>query len=359
MPELAAGFGTPALFGTPLQEVDALDTKAQHKLKALSVQTVEELLGLISADGEAVVEFLDGADLALLQADIAREANTAVMADANALSEDRYALGAMPPSSITPEEQASSDTFEQYVAQVQPVRPAPGEPSEVDMRDCMGPVRNQGARGTCVAFATCAVLECLERRRTQVEVDLSEQFCYWECKQHDGIPDRGGTYIAVAMPQAESDGVCLEGIWPYDANQIPGNEAQGPPPPGSAADAAAHRPASVELLDGRSSAEIRKALDAGSPVAISIPVYRNWIANPVANALGRIPMPLPHSPLEGGHAMCCVGYRYDAEAPGGGYLIIRNSWGEGWAPRSQVAPGYGILPYLYVDTYGWEAWTAQ
>ena len=31
-----------------------------------------------------------------------------------------------------------------------------------------------------------------------------------------------------------------------------------------------------------------------------------------------------------------------------GALMIRNSWGVGWAAQSEIAPGYGWLPYDYV-----------
>jgi C1A family cysteine protease len=43
-----------------------------------------------------------------------------------------------------------------------------------------------------------------------------------------------------------------------------------------------------------------------------------------------------------GHAMLAVGYQDDPEVEGGGYLIVRNSWGKSW--------GVGGLAYL---TYKW------
>jgi hypothetical protein len=345
--------------GTPLIQTTAVDERMRRKLAAVSVRTIEELLGLISADPEATFRFLEGADLAVLQADIGRRASSGVMAAAKNLHEKDYPLGAIPPASIELEREASEETFEEFVANVEPAFPHPGFHRSTDHRDCMGPLRNQGNRGTCVAFATCAVLECLERRRTRKQIDLSEQFCYCNCKQHDGIPDEEGTFLEVAMPLAEREGICLESVWPYNPDPIPGNESQGPPPDGAVNDALGHKAQSVEQLDPRSSAEIRNALDEGRPVAISIPVYRNWFSNDPAKATGIIPMPVPTSVLVGGHAMCCVGYEHDTDFPGGGYLIVRNSWGEEWSPLSPIGPGYGVLPYLYVDVYGWESFTAR
>jgi hypothetical protein len=31
------------------------------------------------------------------------------------------------------------------------------------------------------------------------EMNLSEQYVYWWCKAHDGIPKASGTYISVGM----------------------------------------------------------------------------------------------------------------------------------------------------------------
>jgi C1A family cysteine protease len=48
-------------------------------------------------------------------------------------------------------------------------------------------------------------------------------------------------------------------------------------------------------------------------------------------------------PIDGGHAMCAVGYddgrRIGDEA---GAFIVRNSWGMDWG-----ANGYGFVPYRY------------
>jgi hypothetical protein len=68
--------------GTPLIQTTAVDERMRRKLAAVSVRTIEELLGLISADPEATFRFLEGADLAVLQADIGRRASSGVMAAA-------------------------------------------------------------------------------------------------------------------------------------------------------------------------------------------------------------------------------------------------------------------------------------
>jgi C1A family cysteine protease len=58
---------------------------------------------------------------------------------------------------------------------------------------------------------------------------------------------------------------------------------------------------------------------------------------------------------EGGHAVCVVGYGEDDDFAGGGFFIVRNSWGTSWAAKSAFEPGYGTIPFAYVARHGWEA----
>ena len=72
---------------------------------------------------------------------------------------------------------------------------------------------------------------------------------------------------------------------------------------------------------------------------------------------GDVRLPLLTDPNRGGHALCIVGYEDDPSVPGGGFFIVRNSWGEDWAQASKVAPGYCRLPYRYLEVYGTVAYT--
>jgi Papain family cysteine protease len=346
--------GTSTLLG----QIDALGDENRERLRALSVTTVEELFGLIAADPEATSEFLGpNVDLASIQADIGRAVGPQAMASLSEMDETRFSLGASPPPGLQLSAHADLDVFERQIlpaAQVQGVPPGPG----VNISSCMGPVRFQGERGTCVSYAVCALVECLTFKTSGSRLDLSEQFLYWNAKEHDGKPNAEGTLIEVAVGLSVSDGNCLEQTWPYNESKIPGNEGQGPPPPAAAPEAAKHRLGTPEPVNERSPEAVRGILDEGRPVALSVPVYRNWDGNPDVNTRGYIPMPLPNSKLVGGHAMCAVGYSSDTGFAGGGYLILRNSWGPDWAAQSPIAPGHALLPYLYLELYGWECYTA-
>jgi Papain family cysteine protease len=342
----------------PLGEMNVVSEESRQRLAALSVTTAEELLGMIAADPEATAEFLGDGDLAGLQADLGREAGPKAMASLAEVGERHFALGAAPPPHIEVEERADPQVFERRVLPAAASQEDVPTELEADISGCMGPLRSQGDRSTCVAHAVCAMAECLISRSTGESLDLSEQFLYWNSKRIDGEPNDPGTFIKVATELSVSDGNCLEATWPYNPQIVEGNEGQDPPPASAGPEAATRLLSAAVPVTERSPQAIRDALDEGKPVALSVPVYQNWDGNPAVNASGEIPMPLPRSKLVSGHAMCAVGYGSDPAMAGRGAFVLRNSWGADWAPQSRVAPGHALLPYLYLELYGWECFTA-
>ncbi len=345
--------------GTPLVGTGLVDDEVAARLRAVSVTTVEEFLGLIAANPRAVIGFLPGIDLPQVQADGAIQARSSILAKFDEFRGVKFALGARFPADLDVKRLASAEYAETWIAETLSSPAAKPEMAREVVLDCFGPIRDQGDRGTCVAHAVCAVAECQEKRVTGESIDLSEQFVYWTAKSNDGDPDGEGTWLHVSMPVTERDGACLEAVWPYNPTPAPGNESQGPPSAGATTDAERHLLREPREIAPRDSSQIRTSLDQGRPVAIALPVFDNWESNPNTDTTGLIPMPLPDSVLAGGHAMCATGYAWDPDFAGGGYLLIRNSWGTRWAPDSPAAPGYGALPFLYVDRYGAEAWTTD
>ena len=343
--------------GTYLEQTKLLSDAHVDSLHALSVRTVEELLGLIYADIDGVANFLVGADLTQLQADGARIASTAIMEEEQAQQHISHPLGAMQPSGVPVEDIAEPQTFLSY-ATAEQRGDLLHDGSEV-IHACLLPARHQGSRGTCVAHATAALLECLYLTQRSARLDFSPQFIYWNAKQVDGLPDTEGTWLAKAVPTTVQSGDCTEGAWPYNPDFISANVSQGPAPQLAIDEAAHYRAAKYVEPNGRSAETIRQEIQNGFPVAISVPVYQNWADNPATKSLGFIPMPLPRSRLVGGHAMCAVGYQIDNDFTGGGAFIVRNSWGVGWARLSPVQAGYGLIPFEYIDRYGWEAATVR
>jgi C1A family cysteine protease len=54
-----------------------------------------------------------------------------------------------------------------------------------------------------------------------------------------------------------------------------------------------------------------------------------------------------------------LGYQNDDSVPGGGYFIVRNSWGTRFGKDSVLQPGHARLPYDYMKLYGKSAYTAS
>ena len=222
-----------------------------------------------------------------------------------------------------------------------------GAPSEVDLIDGFGPIRDQGMRGTCVAHAFAAAREFV----LDENLDLSEQFLYWDCKQRDGLPGPG-TYMSTAVECLAEDGVCREESWPYNP-ELADDEGQGPPPPGAAEEAGDFIIHTHLCLDGSNVEDLKAFLaygenGTGHPFTFAIPVYPSW-GNAETSRTGFVPEEFDGEQPIGHHALICCGYFNDNEAPGGGYFVFRNSWGTLWAYESQKGGGYGFLSYSYMQ----------
>jgi hypothetical protein len=238
------------------------------------------------------------------------------------------------------------------------------------------PVRDQGERGTCVAFSVAACMEHFNANGGPPFPHLSAQFLYWAAKNAVGEPNpsKDGTFLQFAKDALASLGICEEPFWPY--NPTPG----ATPAQGTATDpsGAANQNA---LLNGRNCGVylrnpgasgfdiLRDLLREGRPVAITLPVFRdtlvtdgttNW-TTPTGWSYGRVLNPPPTSVVVCGHAVCVVGFVEDEEEPTGGYFIVRNSWSTEWSadspsPPNSFAPepGYGDVSATYVKNFLWE-----
>ncbi len=236
---------------------------------------------------------------------------------------------------------------------------APGRsvlPTLVNLIDLMPPVRDQKERGTCVAHACAAVREYLLGPDASAAANLSEQYLYWACKEKDNWPGEG-TWIKVGMEVLQAQGICPEPVWSYNPKKVADNEGQGPAPADAQEAAAAYKIAKGELLQARWVDSMKQTLAAGKPVAFAVPVYRYWLTEP-AKSTGDVRMPLSNEQTIGGHAMAMVGYQDDPSVPGGGYFMIRNSWGETWAKDSALGAGYARLPYQFISQFGRSAYSA-
>ncbi len=335
--------------GTALSSIQGFPAEVIQKLADLWITTAEELVSAAVQEGglAGLVTYLG-----LPETEVSHLVDQAVAALPPGVS---FAAGDVQPHGL-----GALDEREEGGEGGIPPSFAP-LPDKIDLHQRFGPVRNQGQRGTCVAHACTAVREYLSGAQS-AKADLSEQFLYWDCKEHDLIPG-AGTFIRVAMNRLELDGIPQESDWPYNPNPIRDNEAQDPPPSGIMDKASPNRIHSFAGLAPTNVDALRQALANDSPVAFSVPVYAHWWMKPTQST-GDVRLPLPGEKVEGGHAMCMVGYEADLNVPGGGYFLVRNSWGEDWAKDQKTAeevpmPGYARIPYAYINQYGTSAYIAS
>jgi len=237
-------------------------------------------------------------------------------------------------------------------------------PARVSLVDRMPAIRHQGTRGTCVAHACAALREYLTG---DTEADLSEQFLYWAARQHFITPimkSRPGSLLLYGLKALKEYGICPETDWPYNPNPMPGDEAQGTPSADARARAEGYRIEKYVFLWPRDIDHLKAHLAGGYAIAFTVPTFNYWNSLMI-DRTGVIRMPLapegtrnPIVWLESAHALCMVGYQDDDTVPGGGYFILRNSWGTHWGDQCPDGAGYGWMPYDYLEKYGLTAFTA-
>ncbi len=326
--------------GTPLSSVADFPVEVSARLADLWITTAEELVSSAVQEGglAGLVAYIG-----LPEAEVTRLVEQAQAALPPGVS--------FAPGDIQPHGLGALDEREEGGGPIPPPSFAPLPPS-VDMHARFGPVRDQGQRGTCVAHA-CAAAREFQTGPQSPQSNLSEQFLYWDCKKHDMAPG-AGTYIRVGMQRLQVDGIPDESVWPYNPNPVPGNEGQDPPSTGALTKAAQYRILDSTKLSPTSVDSLRQALAHGSPVAFSVPVFTHWFREPTQTT-GDVRLPLPGEKVEGGHAMCMVGYETDPNVPGGGYFLVRNSWGEAWGSESPIGAGHARLPFAFINQYGSSA----
>lgn len=210
----------------------------------------------------------------------------------------------------------------------------------VDLSPTLGPVRDQGNRGTCLAFAATTSHE--SARLSELggpRADLSEELLYWACKQLDGNQSSGTTPAAAARALAET-GQPVASLWPYDALRDEASPLYQPPAAALEPQALHHAtlrrlPVDVDVFE--------KAVRAGHVVVLAIELWEAFyfadgsvLATPDASEM-----------MGDAHAVAMVGFDQRRET-----IRLRNSWGEDdWGDR-----GYASLPVSAIPVVCFGAW---
>lgn len=215
---------------------------------------------------------------------------------------------------------------------------------EFSVRQKQSCVKSQLDRATCVAFAATAFheyqCEVYGGKRDICNLDLSEEFLYYFCKETDGHQMFEGTTMTAAATVLKSYGQCAEHLLPYNTISI-----KGPTPSAHAmVDAATRVYTSLTRLDVKCR-ELERALASGAPII----AVAEWYSNSYRAVQGRISMPTISDRHLGRHAVLIVGVN-DGN-PEGYQICFKNSWGPKWGDQ-----GFGSFGLDYFNAYCAELW---
>jgi len=211
------------------------------------------------------------------------------------------------------------------------------------------PIRDQGRRPTCSAFAGIRAIETLLNSHN-IERDFSEQYLYWSSKPScRSTPcDEKGSWVRAGFNYSQNSlqlDIPAEENCPYQSTSKVGNETQLPLSKGCQRGTARIESfSSVKSLD-----EIYDAIKDNRPVVGAFKLSPNFYKN---NGLITYAQSLKNSAMDGhslGHAFLIIGHLklpQPLKGEGKVCLIIANSWGEGWGKA-----GFSCITERWIKEY--------
>lgn len=209
-----------------------------------------------------------------------------------------------------------------------PGPPAPSHPTSWDWRtsagrNCITAIRDQENCGSCVAFATTALLEAMVRIERGFWVDLSEADLF-----EGGGSCQNGWMANSAISRIMTDGVPLERELPYPPGATTMTVINQPPGAGTIAlDIKAANDTVFYNADSR-----KNYLSSTGPMVACMDVYDDF----KKYGGGTVYRYDGVSVFDGKHCLLIIGYDDTAQC-----WIVKNSWSTGWGDGGFGRIGYG------------------
>jgi Papain family cysteine protease len=218
---------------------------------------------------------------------------------------------------------------------------------------CQTPIRDQGGRGTCTAFASVAGIESWEKCHKSVDLNLSEQHAYEITLQQVGstCSQDAGTVTYYTAKYLTDHHICTEADWAYQMNLAGCTDTI----PQKCSNDTRYGFTDTQIILGTAFGGVagQSANDTdylenflynGYDIVYGLYVAGNEWNNGTAET-GVVDVQQQNggpAPAYGGHAMLLVGYNKVDR-----YFIFKNSWN-----TSHGHAGYFYLSYDYITTYG-------
>lgn len=190
---------------------------------------------------------------------------------------------------------------------------------KLDLRSAFSQARDQGPRPTCMAFAVSSAHEAGLCNAGYLSV---EHLFYKGVQRSHQNPNRGLTPLSVSEALL-IDGQPKEAAWPYQL-AVP-SIAEWKPPKISAQIYRGEIKFSSNTV-----ADVREFLrQTQLPVVLVLDLSTSFYQPDMAARVYNV----PHDSNTARHAVLAVGFGQD---DAGTYLLVRNSWGEGWGDRGHA-----------------------
>lgn len=199
--------------------------------------------------------------------------------------------------------------------------------AKTDLRPLFGPVRDQGSRPTCLAFAASDTHAALRDAWTP----LSCEYVFFQAQRRANRPPGAGALLSSMLDALRHDGQPEETGWGY-LSATP--EVAYWQPPAKAAPLFRRAADSMnETVD-----KIIAELDQNRPVLVLMTLSRSFDMAGMTGIVDSVPAEVPDVARR--HAVIAVAH---GDINGQKAILIRNSWGASWGKG-----GYAWLTESYL-----------